>query len=73
MEERCKEVNDFNIAGKAKEMYSAIKSVKTNPREVQQSCIKDKNGIILDQRKNIMDRWKEYGTMSVHKQKSRSL
>ena len=55
-------INDFNVAGKSKEMFNAITPVKSNTRAAEQACIKDKNGNVLFQRKSIMDRWREYGT-----------
>ena len=61
LEEQCKQVNDLNAAGKSKEMFNAIKSIKNTAKATQQACIKDKDGKILDQKKDIMERWKEYG------------
>ena len=39
-----------------------IKSVKNdNKRPSQQACIKDEGGIVLEQKDEILNRWKEYG------------
>ena len=42
-------------------MYDTIKAVKNNNlRYTQQTCIKDKDGNVLDQKESIMERWREY-------------
>ena len=43
-------------------MYEAIRTVKNTATPSQQACIKkDKNGFVLDQQVDILERWREYG------------
>jgi len=61
LEDKCHQITDFNAVGKSKEMYATIRSVKNTSRVIQQACIKSKNGEVLVQRSDILERWREYG------------
>ena len=41
-------------------MFDAIRSVKHTTANSVQACIKSKNGEILEQREEILERWREY-------------
>ena len=62
LENQCQTIGEFDTMGRSKKMYDMIKSVKNyNTRPSQQACIKDEDGIVLEQKEDILNRWKEYG------------
>ena len=59
LEDQCKQIKEFDYHLLP---FDTIKAVKNNNlRCIQQACIKDKDGSVLDQKESIMERWKEYG------------
>ena len=61
LEEQCKQVSDHDATGKSKAMFEQIKTVKNKSTPIQQACIKDRDGNVLNESEDIMNRWKEYG------------
>ena len=62
LEEQCQKIGEHDKMGQSKKMFDMIKSVKNdNKRPSQQASVKDKDGNVLDQKEDIMNRWKEYG------------
>ncbi len=61
LDEQCKQINEYDNIGKSKAMFEQIRSVKNKSITVQQACIKDPDGKVLNEMDDIMNRWKEYG------------
>ena len=62
LEDQCRQIDEFDRQGKSKKMFDTIKNVKNNnSRITEQACIKDEDGNVLDQREDILERWKDYG------------
>jgi hypothetical protein len=62
LEDQCRQIDEFDRQGKSKKMFDTIKTVKNNnSRITEQACIKDEDGNVLDQREDILERWKDYG------------
>ena len=62
LENQCQKIEEFDTMGKSKKMYDMTTSVKNdNTRPSQQACIKDEDGIVLEQKEDILNRWKKYG------------
>ena len=58
----CKEVEDLEKSHKVKEMHKKVKEITDRKRGIKTSsgCIKDRNGRVLFDKKEVAKRWVEY-------------
>ena len=65
LSDQCKEIEENNIMGKAKDIFKKIRDTK-GKFHVKMGSIKDRNGMDLTEAEDIKKRWQEY-TEELHK------
>ena len=57
----CGKIKESDENRKSKEMFNQIKKVQKTRCQVKNSCIKSKEGVTLTEKKEVMERLREYG------------
>ena len=69
-ENQCQKIGEFDTMGKSKTVYGMIKSVKmTTPGHHSRRVWKTEDGIVLEQKRNTLNRWNGYGVQVFEKPK----
>ena len=61
LEQQCGLIDEFDKQHKSKEFFRQIKVVKSKKTASSQLPIKNKDGVTLTEKVDIMARWKKYG------------
>ena len=69
LSDQCKEVEENNRVGKARDIFKKIRDIK-GTFHVKMGTIKDRNGMDLTEAEDIMKRWKKIHRRTVQKRSS---
>ena len=68
--EKCKEIEELERKHKTKEMHANVKEMSTKKRsKCETNCIRDKNGKMLFDSNDVINRWVEHVTELYHDEK----
>ena len=69
LKQECSQITEANIARNSKKLFDQIKKLKPSGGNIKSQSLNDKSGNLLNETKEVLNRWNEYGTGLFQKDK----